>query len=191
MPGQNAADSSSRDKAHGTHPSRVAGWVKPQASTETLWLKLSGNFSFYVALKSRCRRHSGGQGCCSWLCRWTVCWVFWSLHLPPSPLQHHRGGEGVCAHSRYSRTSMSPHLSNPVLSPAHPWPFMGHWCKWGLNLPQRRWICRDFSVVNILFGLLWVRGGFFSLKGIRMENKKVKKPWIFTFLKWRHRHSRT
>lgn len=129
-PGQNAANISSWEKACGTHPT---GWERPQASTETLWLKASGSFSFFVALESSCRRHSRGKGGCSWLCCWTVYWCFGTRICS----QHHRGGEGACTHSQWCpETPVSPHLFSHVLSPARPWPFMGHWCKWGLICPS-------------------------------------------------------
>lgn len=127
-PGQNAANISSWEKSCGTHPT---GWERPQASTETLWLKANGSFSFFVALESSCRRHSGGREERLLLAFLQNSVLVFLVHPAPS-----RWGRSLHPPPMVSRNPCVPHLFTHILSPAHPWPCRGHWCKWGLICPR-------------------------------------------------------
>lgn len=132
-PGQNAANSSSWEKACGTHP---AGWERPQASTETPWLKGSGSSSFFfVALENSCRRQSGGEGRLLLALLLNSVLVFWELESASSTIEV---GKEAAPTPSGTQKSLCPPMCSPMSS-LRPSPGQhGSLVLMGTNLPQCR-----------------------------------------------------
>lgn len=100
-----------------THP---AGWERPQASTETLWLKTSGSFSFSVAQESSCRRQSGGKLLLALLLN--SVFVFWE---PASACNTMEVGKQPAPTPKGTQKSLCAPICSPTSSlqpiPGHAW----------------------------------------------------------------------
>lgn len=173
-------DISSRVKACGLYPSQVAGWERPRAPIEMPWIKIRGSFALLWGVSTKGTVE--GKEVFPDFAIWQCVVLLESISIFP-PINW-----GDSSLPSDSPGSQFPPVHPCVFSPPHPWLFVGHWCKRGMDLPstdEHEGACQWWIYCLVCCGL------FFSLKGMRMENKKVKRPWIFIFFKWRHRHSRT